>query len=67
MTIGTEARHAHALAHHHHIGPQDEGGLCDAVLVDACLGWQGHDFGLFLRTHHGVMALVEVLGRGRGH
>lgn len=48
MAVGTETRDTHALAHLHHICPQDEGGLCDTMFIDAGLGGQGHDFGLFL-------------------
>lgn len=67
VTVGTETRHTHALAHLHHVRPQDEGRFCDTVFVDAGLGGEGHDFGLFLRTHHSVLALVEVLGAGGRH
>lgn len=67
VAIGTETRHADTLTHRHHICPQDEGGLSDTVFIYAGLGGEGHDFGLFLRTHDSVLALAEVLGRGRGH
>lgn len=65
MAVGAETRHAHALAHLHHVGAQDERGLCDAVFEDAGLGRQADDVGLFVGAHHGVLALAEVL-RGRG-
>lgn len=67
VSVGAEAGHAGALAHLDHVGPQDEGGLRDVVFGDARLGGQGQDLGLFLRTHHGVLVLAEVLGHGRGH
>lgn len=47
MAVGAETRHTCALAHLHHVCPQDEGGLGDAVFVDAGLGGEGDDFGLF--------------------
>lgn len=67
VAVGAETGHARALAHLDHVGPQDEGGLRDVVFVDARLGRQGHDFGLFLRAYHSVLDLVEVLGHGGGH
>lgn len=67
MAVGAETGHARALAHLDHVSPQDEGGLCDVVFGDACLGGQGQHSGLFLRTHHGVLALAEILGHGGGH
>lgn len=64
MAIGAETCHARALAHLDHVCPQDEGGLSDTVFIEASLGGEGYDFGLFLRTHHSVLALTEVLGCG---
>lgn len=48
VAVGAETGHAGALAHLDHVSPQDEGGLCDVVFSDACLGGQGQDLGLFL-------------------
>ena len=67
VAVGAETSQTHAQIHLHHVRPQDERRLRDAVFVDAGLRGEGDDFGLFLRTHHGVLALVEVLRGGRGH
>lgn len=48
VAVGAETGHAGTLAHLDHIRPQDEGGLCDVVFRDACLGGQGEDSRLFL-------------------
>lgn len=61
MPISTETGDAVSPGHLHNISPQHEGGLCDAVFVDAGLGGQGHHLGLFLRTQYGKVSILALL------
>lgn len=61
MPVGTETGDAVGAGHQHHVGPQNEGGLCDVVFVDAGLRWHGQDLGLLLRAQHGKLGVLALL------
>lgn len=61
MAIGTETGDAVGSGHQHDVSPQNEGGLCDVVFVDAALRRHGQDLGLLLRTQHGELGVRALL------